>query len=239
MFHYRFMKRLCPITVLRACETCFRWVIGIRWYSAAPQLLGSSLALIVFCGAASAQVSAPQEKMTNILRKVMRTDAPISRELHKEFWSELRTFSPNEQADLLRTTSAASVEGYAYQVEVWESALLSFRKGKVFKSGKMLLLEDQMRSKILQTLPATLPEKTRQAAVKEFDAKYQNTIMSSNRLLEAAANHQSIQLPGRGRFEVNENTLQATIERIKDTHERIQQLLNPLWSEVVAMPKKS
>jgi hypothetical protein len=235
MFCDRFTKRLFLTTALRARKTCFKWANSIRQFSVTSKILGSSLALIIFCGAASAQVSAPQEKMTNILREVMRTDIPITRELHKDFWSELRMFSPNEQADFLRTISAATVEAHAYQIEVWESALLSFRKGKVFKSGKMLSLEDQMRSRILQTLPATLPEKTRQAAVKEFGAKYQNSILNSSRLLEAAANHQPLQVPGRGSFDVNETTLQLTIARLKGTFDRIQRLLNPLWSEVAVL----
>ena len=164
---------------------------------------------------------------------VRRAEIPLTQKLHDEFWSELRKFSPVEQADFLRMTSVAALLAHEYHVEGWECALLSFRKQKIFKSRKIISLEGEMRSKLLATLPPTLSENTKRAATKEFDGKFQNALLNINRLLEAAANHQPLELPGRGAVALSEAYIQATITSLKDTLDKMQRLVNPVWTELI------
>jgi hypothetical protein len=228
VFNTHLIKRRCR-NLLRACKTCFDFVRSTQKHSATSQLVVSIIASVVLCNLALAQVSSRQEEIVSTLRMVMQTDIPITQKLHQEFWSKMEMSSSKEQADFLRTTSVAIEEAHAYQIEVWESALLSFRKRKVIKSEKMFSLEEQMRAKILQTLPPTLSESVRRELIDQFDDRYKNSIMGASRLLEAAANHQTLQIPGRGNFDVNEATLQSTIARLKGTSDRLRILLNPSW----------
>lgn len=189
------------------------------------------LLLAIWSNLASAQVNASQDRLEKILKGVMRSEIALTQLVHEQFWSELRKFPANQQADFVRMTSSAMLDAHAYQIEVWESALLSFNKQKVFKSGKMSQLEKGMRSRILGTLPPNLSDETMRASIEAFDIKYKNSIYNANLVLEAAAKHQALHLPGQGNIEMSEASIQAISKSLKETFRRIQKLLNPNWTE--------
>ena len=197
------------------------------------------LLLAFWSSNAFAQVNATQEHLTKIFRGVMRSEILLTAKVHKQFWTELRQFSDIERAHLVRFTSAAALESHAYQVEVWESALLSFSEQKVFKSGKMTILENEMGSRILETLPVTLHKEIRRAAIEAFEAKLQETIQMSNLILAAAAKHQAIHLPGIGEIEMNKTSIRGIAVSLEGTLCRMQRLINPIWTEVALETRNS
>lgn len=186
--------------------------------------------LLAFVCETLAQTSTHQARMHQIVKQVMRADSSLTPEIHKEFWMELSNFSAKEQADFLRMMEVAVVMAHAYQVEVWESALVSFRKKKAYRSARMLSVEAELRSKILDTLPKDLPESAKQASAKEFDSKFLVSVSNASQLIHSAANHQPFQSPERGELILSEPTLTATIARLSETRNRLQRLFDPVWA---------
>ena len=189
------------------------------------------LLLALLSNLALAQVTIPRLPLDKIFKSVMRSEIPLTSKVHGQFWSELRKLPADEQADFMRIAGRAILESHAYQVEVWESALLSYNNRKIFKSGEMIRLEKTMRATMLGSLTSNLSKKTNIAAISEFDAKLKKSIYDSNLVLEAAAKHQVLRLQGVNDIEMNQDSILAIAASLKGTLNKIQRLLNPIWME--------
>lgn len=188
--------------------------------------------LAVWSNIAFAQEVSPQNKLETIFIGVMRSEIPLTSKVHEQFWSELRNISNVERAEFLEWTSSAILEGQAYQIEVWESALLSFNKKKVWKTEKMIFLEKSIKSKMLRYIETSnSTDETKKVLSASFEARHQHSIFNASLVLEAASKHQHINLPGMQNIEMNENAIRAIAGSIKSTFDRIKKLLNPTWAE--------
>jgi hypothetical protein len=188
------------------------------------------LLFLLSSGYAGAQIAPSQEIMLGIIRDTIRSDGALTHKMHEQFWQQLRYLPAKEKNEFLRVMNFSRVE--QYQIEAWDSALLSYRNHKVVKTGKLISLEAEIQEKTILDINQSLSGIERQTSIKEFDTKYRAAIANTNRLLEAAANRMVLEIPGRASFDMSESNIINTRASIKDGFVRLSQLLNPVWNSV-------
>lgn len=180
---------------------------------------------------AIAQVSNPQARMEILVKEMLRTDGVLTLQKHREFWSAIRQFPANEQADFLSMVNVAILSANEYQAEVWESAHLSYRNRKIIKTGRLIALEKETRAQFLAALPKTLSPKVREDSIRAYDSKRAIALSNSERLLESAAEHRSFKINDKESVEINEASIEKLTSGLKPAIERVKRLLNPSWAD--------
>lgn len=173
----------------------------------------------------------PQARMSFILKDTLRFNSTLTQEVHNEFWSLLNLFSKREQKNFLETTRVTIFYATLIHHEVLKSALLSYRKKKVTRTAELVSLTVNYRKKFTTTLPTTLSDAAKRAAIENFDLRFKKSKINNDLFLEAAAKHQTFQIPDRGGIEMTEENLKSLAMSIQPTVNRMMKLLNPVWLE--------
>jgi hypothetical protein len=162
-----------------------------------------------------------------IIQQTLNVDqGKVTKQMHTDFWKDV----PNKDdvVKFMETTglmAKITLDGMQYQMELWKSALISYRNKQVFKSEDYIKAKETMTD-FINRVSKNIPDANERAQV--INQMKTGMINSDNLLKSAAArtNMQSVQGPI---IELSEERISFVISNIEKSFVRIDKLLKVEW----------
>ena len=164
-----------------------------------------------------------------IIQQTLNVDqGKVTKQMHTDFWKDV----PNKDdvVKFMETTglmAKITLDGMQYQMELWKSALISYRNKQVFKSEDYIKAKETMTD-FINRVSKNIPDANERAQV--INQMKTGMINSDNLLKSAAArtNMQSVQGPI---IELSEERISFVISNIEKSFVRIDKLLSTEWKD--------
>jgi len=170
--------------------------------------------------------SMTQNQMMIIQQTLNVDQGKITKQMHTDFWKDV----PNKDdvVKFMETTGLMAKitrDGMQYQMELWKSALISYRNQQVFKSDDYLKINEVMND-FINRVSKNIPNENERLQVTN---QMKTSMINSDNLLKSAAartNMQSVQGPI---IELSEERIILVINNIEKSFSRIDKLLKVEW----------
>ena len=189
------------------------------------KLLGIVLLGLLLSGNAFAMT---QNQMM-IINQVLNVDqGKITKQMHTDFCKDV----PNKDdvVKFMETTGLMAKitrDGMQYQMELWKSALISYRNKQVFKSDDYLKIKEVMND-FINRVSKNIPDKNERAQVVN---QMKTSMINSDNLLKSAAARTSMQSVQGPVIELSEERIIFIINNIAESFDRIDKLLSVEWKD--------
>ena len=169
------------------------------------------------------------QKQMLIIQQTLNVDqGKITKQMHTDFWKDV----PNKDdvVKFMETTGLMAKitrDGMQYQMELWKSALISYRNQQVFKSDDYLKINEVMND-FINRVSKNIPNENERLQVTN---QMKTSMINSDNLLKSAAartNMQSVQGPI---IELSEERIILVINNIEKSFSRIDKLLSVEWKD--------
>ena len=169
------------------------------------------------------------ENQMMIIHQVLNVDqGKVTKQMHTDFWKDV----PNKDdvVKFMETTGLMAKitrDGMQYQMELWKSALISYRNQQVFKSDDYLKINEVMND-FINRVSKNIPNENERLQVTN---QMKTSMINSDNLLKSAAartNMQSVQGPI---IELSEERIILVINNIEKSFSRIDKLLSVEWKD--------
>ena len=172
--------------------------------------------------------SMTQNQMMIIQQTLNVDQGKITKQMHTDFWKDV----PNKDdvVKFMETTGLMAKitrDGMQYQMELWKSALISYRNQQVFKSDDYLKINEVMND-FINRVSKNIPNENERLQVTN---QMKTSMINSDNLLKSAAartNMQSVQGPI---IELSEERIILVINNIEKSFSRIDKLLKVEWKD--------
>ena len=172
--------------------------------------------------------SMTQNQMMIIQQTLNVDQGKITKQMHADFWKDV----PNKDdvVKFMETTGLMAKitrDGMQYQMELWKSALISYRNQQVFKSDDYLKINEVMND-FINRVSKNIPNENERLQVTN---QMKTSMINSDNLLKSAAartNMQSVQGPI---IELSEERIILVINNIEKSFSRIDKLLKVEWKD--------
>ena len=172
--------------------------------------------------------SMTQNQMMIIQQTLNVDQGKITKQMHTDFWKDV----PNKDdvVKFMETTGLMAKitrDGMQYQMELWKSALISYRNQQVFKSDDYLKISEVMND-FINRVSKNIPNENERLQVTN---QMKTSMINSDNLLKSAAartNMQSVQGPI---IELSEERIILVINNIEKSFSRIDKLLKVEWKD--------
>ena len=172
--------------------------------------------------------SMTQNQMMIIQQTLNVDQGKITKQMHTDFWKDV----PNKDdvVKFMETTGLMAKitrDGMQYQMELWKSALISYRNQQVFKSDDYLKINEVMND-FINRVSKNIPNENERLQVTN---QMKTSMINSDNLLKSAAartNMQSVQGPI---VELSEERITFVISNIEKSFSRIDKLLKVEWKD--------
>ena len=172
--------------------------------------------------------SMTQNQMMIIQQTLNVDQGKITKQMHTDFWKDV----PNKDdvVKFMETTGLMAKitrDGMQYQMELWKSALISYRNQQVFKSDDYLKINEVMND-FINRVSKNIPNENERLQVTN---QMKTSMINSDNLLKSAAartNMQSVQGPI---IELSEERIVLVINNIEKSFSRIDKLLSIEWKD--------
>ena len=186
------------------------------------------VSLIIFISFTSQLMAMTQNQMFIIQQTLNVDQGKVTKQMHTDFWKDI----PNKDdvVKFMETTglmAKITLDGMQYQMELWKSALISYRNKQVFKSEDYIKAKETMTD-FINRVSKNIPDANERAQV--INQMKTGMINSDNLLKSAAArtNMQSVQGPI---VELSEERITFVISNIEKSFSRIDKLLKVEWKD--------
>lgn len=176
------------------------------------------------------RVSALSPADLRILRLVLAANGTLTKGMHDKFWS---TFQGQPQSEVVPVMSALidSLQMFQeYQLEIWKCVQTSYETQHVYRSQRLLTLQRELPARLAQATKWNPSDQEYKEFMAGFLPGYKQSLNDMDRVLNAAAAHQSIAMPDGSTVQVNEALIRQVLAGIKGSIGRLQELLNPNWN---------
>ena len=172
--------------------------------------------------------SMTQNQMMIIQQTLNVDQGKVTKQMHSDFWKDV----PNKDdvVKFMETTGLMAKitrDGMQYQMELWKSALISYRNQQVFKSDDYLKIKEVMND-FINRVSKNIPNENERLQVTN---QMKTSMINSDNLLKSAAartNMQSVQGPI---IELSEERIILVINNIEKSFSRIDKLLSVEWKD--------
>ena len=187
------------------------------------------LGIVVLALLLSGNAYAMTQNQMMIVGQVLNVEGgKITKQMHTDFWKDV----PNKDnaIEFMETTGLMAKitrDGMQYQMELWKSALISYRNQQVFKSDDYLKINEVMND-FINRVSKNIPNENERLQVTN---QMKISMINSDNLLKSAAartNMQSVQGPI---IELSEERIIFVINNIEKSFSRIDKLLSVEWKD--------
>ena len=187
------------------------------------------LGIIVLGFLLSGNAYAMTQNQMFIIQQTLNVDqGKVTKQMHTDFWKDV----PNKDdvVKFMETTGLMAKitrDGMQYQMELWKSALISYRNQQVFKSDDYLKINEVMND-FINRVSKNIPNENERLQVTN---QMKTSMINSDNLLKSAAartNMQSVQGPI---IELSEERIILVINNIEKSFSRIDKLLKVEWKD--------
>ena len=188
------------------------------------------LLLILFISFTSQlMATAMTQNQMMIVNQVLNAEGgKITKKMHTDFWRDI----PNKEnfAEYMETTGLMAKitrDGMQYQMELWKSALISYRNKQVFKSDDYLEIKEVVND-FINRVSKNIPDTNERAQVVN---QMKTSMINSENLLKSAAARTSMQSVQGPIIELSEERITLVINNIEKSFSRIDKLLSVVWKD--------
>ena len=169
-----------------------------------------------------------QNQMMIINQVLNAEQGKITKQMHTDFWKDI----PNKEdfVEYLETTGLMAKitrDGMQYQMELWKSALISYRNKQVFKSDDYLKIKEVVND-FINRVSKNIPDANERAQVVN---QMKTSMINSDNLLKSAAARTAMQSVQGPVIELSEERIIFIINNIEKSFERIDKLLSAEWKD--------
>jgi hypothetical protein len=185
------------------------------------------LSIIVLGLLLSVNAYAMTQNQMLIIQQTLNVDqGKVTKQMHTDFWKDV----PNKDdvVKFMETTglmAKISRDGMQYQMELWKSALISYRNEQVFKSDDYLKVKAVVND-FINRVSKNIPDTNERAQVIE---QMKISMINSNNLLKSAAARTAMQSVQGPIIELSEERIIFIINNIEKSFSRIDKLLKAEW----------
>ena len=187
------------------------------------------LGIVVLGLLLSGNAFAMTQNQMMIINQVLNVDqGKITKQMHTDFWKDV----PNKDdvVKFMETTGLMAKitrDGMQYQMELWKSALISYRNKQVFKSDDYLKIKEVMND-FINRVSKNIPDKNERAQVVN---QMKTSMINSDNLLKSAAARTAMQSVQGPVIELLEERIIFIINNIEESFVRIDKLLSVEWKD--------
>ena len=169
-----------------------------------------------------------QNQMMIINQVLNAEQGKITKQMHTDFWKDI----PNKEdfVEYLETTGLMAKitrDGMQYQMELWKSALISYRNKQVFKSEDYIKAKETMTD-FINRVSKNIPNANERAQVIN---QMKTSMINSDNLLKSAASRTAMQSVQGPVIELSEERITLVINNIEKSFSRIDKLLQLEWKD--------
>ena len=164
-----------------------------------------------------------------IIQQTLNVDqGKVTKQMHTDFWKDV----PNKD-DVVKFMETSGLmakitrDGMQYQMELWKSALISYRNKQVFKSDDYLKIREVMND-FINRVSKNIPDANERTQVVN---QMETSMINSDNLLKSAAARTAMQSVQGPVIELSEERILLVINNIEKGFSRIDKLLKPEWIE--------
>jgi len=184
------------------------------------------VSLILFISFTSQLMAMTQNQMFIIQQTLNVDQGKVTKQMHTDFWKDV----PNKDdvAKFMETTGLMAKitrDGMQYQMELWKSALISYRNKQVFKSDDYLKIREVMND-FINRVSKNIPDANERAQVVN---QMETSMINSDNLLKSAAARTAMQSVQGPVIELSEERISFVISNIEKSFVRIDKLLKVEW----------
>ena len=164
-----------------------------------------------------------------IIQQTLNVDqGKVTKQMHTDFWRDI----PNKEnfAEYMETTGLMAKitrDGMQYQMELWKSALISYRNKQVFKSDDYLKIKAVVND-FINRVSKNIPDANERAQVVN---QMKTSMINSDNLLKSAAARTAMQSVQGPVIELSEERILLVINNIEKGFVRIHKLLSVEWKD--------
>ena len=184
--------------------------------------------LIIFISFTSQLMAMTQNQMIIISQVLNAEGGKITKQMHTDFWRDI----PDKEnfVEYLETTGLMAKitrDGMQYQMELWKSALISYRNKQVFKSDDYLEIKAVVND-FINRVSKNIPDANERAQVVN---QMKTSMINSENLLKSAASRTAMQSVQGPIIELSEERITQIINNIEKSFSRIDKLLQLEWKD--------
>jgi len=170
--------------------------------------------------------SMTQNQMLIIQQTLNVDQGKVTKQMHTDFWKDV----PNDVVKFMETTGLMAKitrDGMQYQMELWKSALISYRNKQIYKSDDYLKIKETVND-FINRLSKNIPDANERAQVVN---QMKTSMINSDNLLKSAAARTSMQSVQGPIIELSEERITFVINNIEKSFYRIDKLLQSEWKD--------
>ena len=164
-----------------------------------------------------------------IIQQTLNVDqGKVTKQMHTDFWKDV----PNKGdfVQYVETTGLMAKitrDGMQYQMELWKSALISYRNKQVFKSDDYLKIKEVVND-FINRVSKNIPDVNERLQVTN---QMKTSMINSDNLLKSAAARTAMQSVQGPVIELSEERIIQVINNIEKSFSRIDKLLSIEWKD--------
>ena len=164
-----------------------------------------------------------------IIQQTLNVDqGKVTKQMHTDFWRDI----PDKEnfVEYLETTGLMAKitrDGMQYQMELWKSALISYRNKQVFKSDDYLKIKEVVND-FINRVSKNIPDANERTQVVN---QMKTSMINSENLLKSAAARTAMQSVQGPVIELSEERITLIINNIEKSFSRIDKLLQLEWKD--------
>ena len=186
------------------------------------------VSLIIFISFTSQLMAMTQNQMIIISQVLNAEGGKITKQMHTDFWKDIP--SKEDFVEYLETTGLMAKitrDGMQYQMELWKSALISYRNEQVFKSDDYLKIKAVVND-FINRVSKNIPDANERAQVVN---NMKTSMINSENLLKSASKRTAMQSVQGPIIELSEERIIFIINNIEKSFSRIDKLLSIEWKD--------
>jgi len=165
-----------------------------------------------------------------ILKQTMSADGYLTKQMHKEFWTEINSIANKKERTRLKNILEINfLYAQEYQKELWLSAKQSHIKRKVIKTQRLIEIEKQLPIKFEKSLPFPKESANYRSALRSYNESTDISMENSKRLLRAAATHQPMSSAQGQVLIVDLALIDKVLSNLNLSFSRLNNLINENW----------
>lgn len=175
----------------------------------------------------------PETKIANIMKITFASDGYINKEMHDEFWDELKKIGSKEKIDLVVSTLKSQLSfNHEYQQAFWESAKITYQSGKIVKTAKLLEVEKNLLHKYKESIPFSINSNDYFTILDAYNRTRVQIENHSEQLLNGAATHKKISIDEGLEVLISEDLINTVLANLDSSFMRAEQLLTESWPPI-------
>jgi hypothetical protein len=177
----------------------------------------------------TSQLMAMTQNQMFIIQQTLNVDqGKVTKQMHTDFWKDV----PNKDdvVKFMETTGLMAKitrDGMQYQMELWKSALISYRNKQVFKSDDYLKIKEVVND-FINRVSKNIPDANERVQVVN---QMKTSMINSDNLLQSAAARTAMQSVQGPIIELSEERILLVINNIEKGFVRINKLLSAEWKD--------